>query len=91
MGNYISREEALNTIKEYAGEYTFNTYYCGMMNARELLCDIPAADVVASEKLLAEIKQLKASIKPLNQAHYMGYMCALSTVEGIIASLQIGV
>lgn len=43
---------------------------------------------IDSEKLKNGIKGLKRGLTETNQDYYIGYMSALSTVEGIIAGME---
>ena len=78
-------------IRRQAVEDAMTQSVCGdtweVEKAMEAVRQLPAADVVSVEILIAEIYKLKCQQDSKNQDYYTGYMSALSTVEGILAEM----
>lgn len=82
MSDYISRQAAEDAMTQSVCGDTWE-----VEKAMEAVRQLPAADVVPVEILIAEIYKLKCQQDSKNQDYYTGYMSALSTVEGILAGM----
>ena len=82
MSDYISRQAAEDAMTQSVCGDTWE-----VEKAMEAVRQLPAADVVPVEILIAEIYKLKCQQDSKNQDYYTGYMSALSTVEGILAEM----
>ena len=83
--DYIRREDAVDELQVKVFHDLTDEYYGTM----QVLTELPSADVVPVEILKAKIYKLKCQQDSKNQDYYTGYMSALSTVEGILAEMDI--
>ena len=81
MSDLIDRQAAIDLFKKYQPYMAVKTFEFG-----QELMKLPPAP--ALEQLKAEIYKLKHEQDSPNRDYYTGYMCALSTVEGIIAGME---
>ena len=90
MSDYIRREDASDWLKQYGQDVLHGQYKFSLMYIWKNLMALPSADVVQVEELKAEIYKLKHQSEQgfRNHDYYVGYISALSTVEGILAWLN---
>ena len=88
MSDYISREDVLNLPQSI--ERNFKGEIVERSIDVKAIESLPSADVAPVEELKAEIYKLKHQSEQGfgNHDYYVGYISALSTVEGILAEMD---
>ncbi len=75
MSDYISREAALDHIRDYIEEYSWHTdehgfhspEWCAMKEAEMVLTDLPAADVQPAVKATWVVKEMEALFSGMDE------------------------
>lgn len=86
VDDYIRREDAKDALQEKVFHNLTDEFY----GAMQAIDELPSADVVPAEELKTEIYKLKHQSEQSfgNYDYYVGYISALSTVEGILAVMD---
>ena len=89
MAEYIRKEDAVNALDRIFDNVPMELT-TEILRLRRELRGLPSADVVPVEELKAEIYKLKHQSEQSfgNHDYYVGYISALSTVEGILAVMD---
>lgn len=92
MADLISRQESIKAIRTRELidlDEKRRWYNHGLLEAEIAVLDLPSAQPDQSlQKLAEEIAEFKRHIKSENRDYLIGYLSALSVVEGMIAEMK---